>query len=361
MSPTKPPYRIPTMKEIRELREPNGLNVVSTFSGCGGGCVGFEWAGFDVRWASEFIPIARETYELNHPGVPVDSRDIREVEPKDILEVAGLKLGEVDVLEGSPPCTAFSMAGRREKNWGKAQKYFEREQVVEDLFFEFIRLVKGIHPRAFVAENVEGLVKGKARGWFLDFRDAFRALGYNTEAKVLDAQWLGVPQRRPRVIIVGIRGDLGREPAFPTPLPYRYSFREAVEGLEDVDGPGIGSYAIGREWDEIRPGKASSRYFNLVKPDLDLPAPTVTRTSGVLGAASIVHPLHRRKLSVAELKRICGFPDDFELLGDYQQQVERLGCAVPPPMMRAVAESLAREVFDVKPGRPTRASAEQLV
>ena len=162
---SKPPYRVPSMSEIAAL-PCHGLKVVSTFSGCGGTCLGFRMAGFETLWASEFIPAAKEVYELNHPGVPVDDRDIRDVTPEEILERIGLAKGEVDVVEGSPPCASFSTAGRREETWGQVKKYSEIRQRVDDLFWEFARIVEGLQPRAFCAENVSGLVKGKAKGYF---------------------------------------------------------------------------------------------------------------------------------------------------------------------------------------------------
>jgi site-specific DNA-cytosine methylase len=97
--------------------------------------------------------------------------------------------------------------------------------------------------------------------------------------------------------------------------------------------------AVGREWDKLDVGGQSDKYLNLIRPDADQPCPTVTQLGGT-SAASVTHPYERRKFSIAELRRICGFPDDFILTGTYSQQWERLGRAVPPPMMRAIAEAL---------------------
>lgn len=108
----KPPYRVPLMDEINALPW-NGLNVVSTFSGCGGSCLGFKMAGYRVLWANEFIPAAQETYRANHPTTYLSTQDIRTVKASDIRAVIGDI--EIDVLEGSPPCASFSTAGKREK------------------------------------------------------------------------------------------------------------------------------------------------------------------------------------------------------------------------------------------------------
>jgi len=99
------------------------------------------------------------------------------------------------------------------------------------LFFEFIRLLDGLKPRVFVAENVSGLVKGVAKGVFLEILAKLKACGYRVGVKVLDAQWLGVPQARQRTIFIGVREDLGKPPVFPKPLPYRYTMREALQWI----------------------------------------------------------------------------------------------------------------------------------
>jgi len=364
-----------------------------------------------------------------------------------VLREAKIREGETDVLEGSPPCASFSTAGKRSKTWGQVRKYSDTEQRVDDLFFEYTRLVKGIQPKVLVAENVSGLVKGVAKGFFKEIFSELQKCGYEVKAKVLDAQWLGVPQARQRLFFIGVRNDLASKldihPAFPKPLPYRYSVKEAIPWIESakevtsgawgmgditnkasptvkargirhlkateicpwklqpewdkvvdtkkpsptiltasrgitglvikarrgkqfewvnrnldspfptVDtnsdnltlGPPISQYAIGKEWGKLRPGTASKKYFNLVRPSKDKPCPTVTQTGSVIGAASVTHPTECRKFTIPELKRICGFPDDFQLTGRYSQQWERLGRAVPPPMMKAIAETIRDEIL----------------
>jgi DNA (cytosine-5)-methyltransferase 1 len=428
MPADKPPYRVPLMSEIATL-PPNGFSIVSTFSGCGGSCVGFKMLGFKVLWASEFIPAAQETYRANHPGTILDTRDIRTVQPQDILRAIGKDVGNIDVLEGSPPCASFSTAGKRHKGWGHVKAYSDSKQRTDDLFFEYARLLKGLQPKVFVAENVSGLVKGVAKGYFKEILSTLKACGYVVEAKLLDAQWLGVPQMRQRIIFMGVRNDLGLRPVFPKPLPYRYSVRDALPWImkhqhnQGIDRPvewkdsrsipantvGIGPssgngrstlieatrprayldtygafgndgdctdtpaptvlsdsvgthwieqetdisrYAIGKEWAHLRPGEQSEKYRSLQKAPLDKPCPTVTcppdstfSPTAVTSAACITHPTERRKFSIEELKRICAFPDDFILMGTYAQRWERLGRAVPPMMMRAIAQSILDDIL----------------
>lgn len=378
----KPSYRVPTLDEINEIH-PNGYKAISTFSGCGGSSLGYRMAGFKMLYANEFIDAARDTYIANaSSSTVVDGRDIRSVTAEDILGKIKLEVGQLDLLDGSPPCASFSTAGKREKAWGKIKKYSDKAQRVDDLFFEFARLLEGIQPKTFVAENVSGLVKGTAKGYFLEILSTLKNCGYKVEAKLLDAQWLGVPQARQRIIFVGVRNDLRLAPAFPKPLAYRYNLRDALPWIHSVrqieiydegekittDSPvptitqsGIGAkridkhyveaetdiskYCTGREWDKLKQGEQSSKYFNLVRTDINLPCPTICASHGSPGIASVTHPLEKRKFSIEELKRICGFPDDFILTGSYKQQWERLGRAVPPIMMSHIASAVRDEVL----------------
>ena len=328
----KPPYRVPLMSEIKELPW-NGFKVASTFSGCGGSSLGYKMAGFKVVWASEFIEAAQATYRANHSDTILDCRDIRTVKPEEVLNALGMKSGELDLLDGSPPCASFSTAGKREAGWGKVKKYSDKTQRTDDLFYEYVRLLKGIQPKVFVAENVSGLVKGTAKGYFIEILAALKACGYRVTCRVLDAQWLGVPQQRQRTIFIGVREDLNLEPAHPKPLAYRYSVRDALPWIMDA---------------------RQSKVFN--EPDrvfTNTPSPSVT-TLGIgakrndcvmVESKTDSAGIEKRKFTIAELKRICAFPDDFVLLGSYAQQWERLGRAVPPVMMSHIAATIRDEIL----------------
>ncbi len=354
----KPPYRVPSMREIAALPW-NGFNAISTFSGCGGSSLGYKMAGFRVLWANEFIPEAQDTYRANHPDTILDTRDIRAVQPDEVLDAIGLRAGELDLLDGSPPCASFSTSGAREAGWDKVKKYSSTKQRVDDLFFEYTRLIEGIQPKVFVAENVAGLVKGKAKGYFKLILQAMRECGYTVSAKLLDAQWLGVPQLRARLIFVGVRNDLvaryGVQPAHPHPLPYRYTVRDAIpwvtekrrenSGLYYVEPDSdISRYPIGKEWDEVGVGGHSKRLHNFYRAGLDKPSNAIVAAVGLRGMATVTHPTEKRRFSIAELRRICAFPDDFMLTGTYAQQWERLGRAVPPVMMYHIANTVRDEI-----------------
>jgi len=340
------------MTEIEALPW-NGYKVASTFSGCGGSCLGYRMAGYRVVYANEFIEEAQRTYKANHPNSYLDTRDIRQVKPEEVMEKAGVGRGELDLLDGSPPCSAFSTAGKREAGWGKVKTYSDKAQRVDDLFFEYVRLIDGIRPKVFVAENVNGLVKGTAKGYFKRILAALREPGYRVSCRVLDAQWLGVPQMRQRTIFVGVRDDLGHEPAHPAPLSYRYTVGEAVEGLAAGGAakwlkPGTETY---RYWLATKPGaplsdaffKANSRHSFIThkKQSPHRPANAITQ-----GTQQLYHWSEPRTLTLQELRRIGGFPDDFELTGDFTQKWERIGRAVPPLMMSRIAGTVATEILD---------------
>jgi len=345
---TKPQYIVATMRQICEVPW-NGFNAISTFSGCGGSSTGYRMAGFKILWASEFIDAARDSYAANKaPYTILDGKDIRQVQVADILHAINMKPGELDLFDGSPPCASFSTAGKREAGWGKVKKYSDKSQRTDDLFFEFSRLVRGVQPKVFVAENVSGLVKGTAKGYFLEILKELKSCGYRVSCKVLDAQWLGVPQARQRTIFVGVREDLGIDPVHPKPLPYRHTVRDA---LQFATAPSVESeadisrYAIGAEWDNLKPGEGSEKYLNLKRTRIDGPSHCISADGGNPSTAGVCHPTEKRKFTIAELKRICGFPDDFILKGTYAQQWERCGRAVPPVMMMHIAATIRDKVL----------------
>ena len=350
----KPPYAVPSMAEVAALPW-NGLNAISTFSGCGGSSLGYKMAGFRVLWANEFVEAARDSYAANAPDTILDGRDIRTLTAQDVLDAIGMQRGDLDLLDGSPPCASFSTAGKRARDWGKEKAYSDTTQRTDDLFFEFVRLLDGLQPRAFVAENVSGLVKGVAKGYFIEILAAMKACGYKVTAKLLDAQWLGVPQQRQRIIFIGVRNDQEGVPTHPRPLPYRYTVRDALPHISGFEAGGFAEpvyiadadfkpyQTVGASPPSTGSGRATkvmienaNGYNGHALYGIDQPMQTVQQSRPVN-----VEDGGMRKFTIAELRRICGFPDDFILTGSYAQQWERLGRAVPPVMMSHIARSVA--------------------
>lgn len=343
MNSDKPKYMVPSMAEVEALPW-NGRTVISTFSGGGGSTMGYKMAGYKVAIACEFMETARATYSANFPGTPIEPRDIREVTGAGLLSMAGIAVGQLDIFDGSPPCSSFSMSGSRDKGWGSVKKYGEGAQRTDDLFFEYTRVLKEMQPKAFIAENVSGLVMGSAKGYFKQILQRLKSCGYKVSARVLDASWLGVPQARRRLIFVGIRDDIPAEPSHPRPLAYQYVLRD---GMPWVDGEGLcplvepetnsANSKVGREWPFLAEGQASAIYFNLIRCARGRPCFTILATGGNGATASVMHPLECRKFSIAELLALSSFPADFKTIGTYAQRYERIGRAVPPVLMSHVA------------------------
>lgn len=257
-------------------------------------------------------------------------------------------------------CQTFSSAGLREKAWGKEVHYSgSYSQRSDDLFFEFTRMIEGVKPKVFVAENVTGLVDGVAKGYFKEIYEEFVRLGYRVEARKVQAVRLGVPQRRERIIFVGVRNDLGMDPVFPTPLhgivtagmafrglasPEKGEFEPLREGTRtrmawehtDVltDPNGCFKYAYGRL------GWGEGNRFMWFKVPPNRPIPTITGK-----VPCLTHWSEPRTLSIAEAKRAQSFPDDFVLPGKFKDRWERIGRSVPPLMMKHIAETISREIF----------------
>jgi len=376
MENNKPDYSLLSMEEISATPH-NGRYVVSTFSGCGGSCLGFKMAGFKVLWANEFIRAARDTYRANYPDVILDGSDIRNLTGQDILRAIGREQGDIDVVEGSPPCADFSMAGKRRggvdtkemRGWGKLKKYSDTYQQVDDLFYEFARILKDLQPKIFVAENVKGLTLGHAKellgspqlGLFGQHEDTiFHTLtqcGYNVRYKVLNAYDYGVPQHRERLFFIGTRMDLPISPVFPLPMAYRYNLKDAIGdmdffALDDFDlTPAQLKGKTLEIVQQLLPGQSGSdimgsgSYFSLRRLEWDKPAGTIQQSEAKMASTNQIHPDEDRRLTIAELKRVASFPDDFILTGTYEQKWERIGRAVPPLLMYHIAK-VVKELLD---------------
>ena len=181
--------------------------VFSCFACGGGSTMGYKLAGFDVIGCNEIDPKMMEAYRINHNPKysflePIQTFKLRDDLPKELYNL--------DILDGSPPCSSFSMAGNREKDWGKEKKFKEGQakQVLDDLFFDFIDLAKKLQPKIVIAENVKGLLMGAAKSYVIRIYKEFDKAGYYLQHFLLDASKMGVPQRRERVFFIALRKDL---------------------------------------------------------------------------------------------------------------------------------------------------------
>ena len=190
-------------------KEKNGLKVFSCFACGGGSTMGYKLAGCEVVGCCEIDPKMNEVYIKNHHPKHNFLMDIREFNkiPDDELPP---ELFNLDILDGSPPCTTFSMAGEREDSWGKKKKFREgqAEQTLDDLSFVFIEAVAKLRPKVMIMENVEGLIKGEAWSYVQRIYKQLNDIGYTVNHWLLKGQHMGVPQTRHRVFFIALREDM---------------------------------------------------------------------------------------------------------------------------------------------------------
>ena len=388
-----------TLDDVNKASAQNKFNVISTFAGGGGSSTGYRLGGGKILCINEFVEEARNTYHENYPETPIIPDDIKKLTGKDFLKASGLDVGELDILDGSPPCSAFSMAGSVSHNkvqetvtdlfgneqeykvsgkhsdgWKSTKNYSDGKKVenIEDLFFEFLRVAKEIQPKVIIGENVTGLTMGEAKEYFNKILKEFENIGYDVSAQILNSVNFGVPQTRRRVIFIAVRQDvtsavgltfLNIASIFPEGNNDVISLGEAFEGLEydqeEVD------YLIKR-WtasahykDTVAlmpkdPKKVltgadyhpKGHHFNVKRCSRFKPAPTLTATGAAETGAGGCHWSEPRKFTIAELKRMTSLPDDFILTGKHSQKAERCGRMVPPLMMKAVAEAVYTNILE---------------
>jgi DNA (cytosine-5)-methyltransferase 1 len=318
-------------------RAPDAPTVVSLFAGCGGSSLGYSMAGYREVLAVEWNANAAAAFRLNFPAVPLYAGDIAGLTAEQATELAEAEPGMLDVLDGSPPCQGFSTAGRR-----------RLEDPRNDLFREYARLLQGLRPRAFVMENVAGLVKGKMRLVFAECLRALKACGYRVSVRLMDAAYFGVPQHRARMIFVGVRDDL---PALPSHPKARQAVLPAGDVIRspslDITDRQLADAAIRPTWQmhRVLTGLERRRHFGLVRLKANRPAPTIQRDAGN-STTGMVHPVQLRKLTIPEIKRLSSYPDAFRLAGTYREQWACVGNSVPPLFMEAIARHICQHILD---------------
>ena len=314
-------------------RADDAPTVISTFAGAGGSSLGYSMAGFRELLAVEWDDNAVQTFRLNFPDVPVYHGDIAKLSVDEVLERTGLQPGELDVFDGSPPCQGFSTAGKRMMDDPRNQ-----------LFREYVRLMKGLQPKVFVMENVSGMVKGKMKLLFADILRELKASGYQVSARLLNAMYFGVPQSRERMIFIGVRNDLQIAPSHPQAWSVGTVLFDALCGIAEQlqVAPKLSDAKIMR-WNQTKRGSANSERFSTLRLSWSKIAPTILKTPGSGGH---FHPDVPRLLNTGELQRIASFPDDYRFVGDWMTSVNRIGNSVPPLFMRSIAQHIRSEILD---------------
>jgi DNA (cytosine-5)-methyltransferase 1 len=366
-----------TVKDVKDASSRKDFTVISCFAGGGGSSTGYRLAGANILLINEFVEEAIASYKKNYPDTPVLVDDIKKYAGKDFLDKVNLKEGELDILDGSPPCSAFSVAGKREKGWDKTKRYSDGKTVenIEDLFLDFIRVAKDIKPKVIVAENVKGITFGEATKKLSEFIKAFENIGYYVTFRVLNAADFGVPQARERTIFICVRIDvadaigmdwINLSGIFPKELDYQISMEDAIEEIENDEAeikelrdfyegsfqkkfldpiPFRPKRHMKPSDPEFREWNPKASCFNMIRPCPTMPSPTLTQQGQKKGLSGVFHYAENRKLTIKELKRLMSLPEDYELTGTFDQQAERIGRMVAPKMMAEVAKSIYENVL----------------
>jgi DNA (cytosine-5)-methyltransferase 1 len=188
--------------------EANGLNVFGTFICGGGSSMGYKLAGFNHLGGVEIDKQVADVYQTNHKPKYLFNEDIRLFNQRTDLPK---ELYELDILDGSPPCSTFSMAGSREKAWGKSKQFREGQakQTLDDLVFVYCDTIIKLQPKVFILENVKGIIQGNAKVYSKAIVQKMTKAGYTVQVFMLNAASMGVPQKRERVFFIGFRAELG--------------------------------------------------------------------------------------------------------------------------------------------------------
>lgn len=360
--------------------------LMSFFSGAFGLDIGLEEAGFDVIWANELEKDFANTIMLNRPKVKVSQGDITELDPKKVMKELGLKVGEIELFAGGPPCQSFSTAGRR----------LSINDARGNLMLHYIQWINIFKPKYFILENVKGLLSApikhtphaqRGKDWKPTAEEArgsalrlvlseIEKIGYTVNYKLLNTADYGVPQARERVIMLGSRdGDLLE---FPQPthsksrenklLPW-VTLREAIGDLREEESE-FTNYSetrlkylrqvpMGGNWRSLPPevqeaamggayrsGGGKVGFYRRL--NWDKPSPTVT-TSPHQKATDMCHPVEDRPLTVREYARIQQFPDDWQFFGKTSQKYKQIGNAVPVGLGRVIGETVFQAIAAPKP------------
>lgn len=295
--------------------------------------MGYKLAGFDVVAANDIDPEMRDVYLANNHVEKFYCCPI-----KDLLAIDDLP--KVDILDGSPPCSTFSTMGAREKYWGVKKKFREgqQEQILDELFFDFIDLAKKMCPPVVIAENVEGILLGNAKKYVREVYRRFSEIGYFVQIFSLNAATMGVPSRRQRVFFVCNR--LGRK----INLQFNEPLIPFSEISDNSDTKANLTPTFLEYWDNAAPGQPVGTYNCFKKQLMSRPINTI------VSGTSLFHPVYKRELNESELKLGQTFPIDYKYekknVGQSPAIKYIIGMSVPPVMMAQIANQVAIQLFD---------------
>jgi DNA (cytosine-5)-methyltransferase 1 len=339
-------YRLTAFK--RELLEQPPFTLISLFCGGGGLDLGLNFAGFGTRVASDIAPSFVDSVVTNLPHAKACTDDALMLTKERLCKLAGTT--KIDLVAAGPPCQSFSILGQRgalaDPRGKLALKYFD--------------LIAEIRPKAFLFENVPGLLTvNKGEDWRTLAAYAKQKTGYHLHVARLNAVNFGIPQIRERVLLVGLRQDVPFE--FPT-VPSGPGATGIIAALEQREGGGIPSAwalacvkglpnhdirehgpRVKERYRKIEPGERD-RTDHTDRIDPEHPSGTVLVGSGGGGGRPHIHPTEPRVITVREAARLQSFPDWYVFQGTNTAQYRQVGNAVPPLLAYEVGKKIAEAI-----------------
>jgi DNA (cytosine-5)-methyltransferase 1 len=329
----------------------NGLKVFGTFVCGGGSTMGYKLAGFEHLGGVEIDPKMAVIYKTNHDPKYLYTEDIRDFNKKKDLPD---ELYNLDILDGSPPCTTFSMSGNREKDWGKERVYKEgqKKQTLDDLVFVYCDTIAKLHPKVAILENVPGIVAGMAKAYSIEIYERLKKSGYDVQIFSLNSATMGVPQARERIFFIARRKDLGFKPLL-------LDFNEPLVMFGDIADHGCKTAEPKPLWPSIavrfpyvQEGESSFKFADARYRGLDTynaffstrilynyeVAPTIT------SSGATVFYEEKRNVNDTEYRRMQSFPSDFDFCNQDVRYV--CGMSVPPLMIKCIAEEIKKQWFE---------------
>ena len=384
-----------TLDDLKKSSDRKLFTYISFFAGGGGSSAGYKLAGGDCLFVNEFQQVAVDTYLANWPDTPHICGDIKKVTGQQIMEMTGLKVGELDILDGSPPCPPFSMSGTKKKGWNKEKTaYGMKQQNIEDLTWEMIRIAGEMKPKVIICENVKGLTMDYAKDHLNRMVADFEALGYSTTYKVLNGIHFGVPQKRQRVFIVSVRNDVLDDigmnwillsSLYPEPVKEEPTLEQAIGDLRLDNENSVEAYelcetmkrsakykwlkrlpknpdkvvsvgddVVGPWYDKViahrkKMGKSipdrKSSFYQSRRVPWNQASHTLSEQGLMTSLAVHLHVEEDRVYTTKESKRIMTLPEDYVLTGTLNEKLARIGLMVAHIMMKYVAESIYEKVL----------------
>ena len=324
------------------------MKVVSLFSGAGGLDYGFLKANHQIVWANDNFTDAVKTYRKNIGDHIVND---------DISRIASNEIPDHDILIGGFPCQGFSVAN------SKRGEHDERNK----LYLELLRVLIDKQPKFFVAENVKGILSLEQGSVFKLIIKDFSDAGYRVKYKVLNAADYGVPQKRERVIILGVRNDLEIELDYPKPthsenpdlFVKRKLWLSIGEALKNIPDPDDYHNLYNHTCSKFK--LKFNGYLGNRAIDPNKPAPTVTARGDEKGGVVVLHhPSNKRRMSVRELALTQSFPIDYIFEGNNSSAYRQIGNAVPPKLAFAIASIFPKELKSYATNKATKKAILQL-